>query len=144
MIKDTVEDYEKRGGATETIPIECPMCHQSVLCKVTPDIMNNTEIQKELVVECCTCKEAQYAAKRKLQKEQINEKMQKVLGDDSMAPVSKDIYEAIRLMAQQVCWKKVWKATVNLSKTEKVKLTVDSDGQLNIVRELRQITGETV
>lgn len=144
MLKDTVENYESKGGETDTIPIECPMCHQRVLCKVTPDIALNIDIQKELVIECCSCNEAQYATKRKRQKEQINEKMQKVLGEESGASVSEEIYEAIRLMALQVCWKKIWKANINLSKIEKVKLSVDGDGQLNIVREVRQITGETV
>lgn len=144
MLKDTVESYESRGGETDTISIECPMCHQRVLCKVTPDMIRNTDIQKELVIECCSCKEAQYATKRKKQKEQINEKMQKVLGEGSGVPVNEETYEAIRLMALQVCWKKVWKANISLSKVEKVKLSVDSDGQLNIVREVRQITGETV
>lgn len=144
MLKDAVESYESRGGETDTIPIECPMCHQRVLCKVTPDMVGNADIQKELVIECCSCKEAQYATKRKKQKEQINEKMQKVLGEASGAPVNEEIYEAIRLMALQVCWKKAWKANISLSRTEKVKLSVDSDGQLNIVREVRQITGETV
>ena len=144
MLKDTVENYESRGGETDTVPIECPICHQRVLCKITPDMAGNKEILKELVMECCSCKEAQIATKRKKQKEQINEKMQKVLGEQSGAPVSAETYEAIRLMALQVCWKKVWKATISLSKTEKVKLSVDSDGQLNIVREERQITGETV
>lgn len=144
MLKDVIEEYENQGGQTDTIPIECPYCHQSVLCKVTPDMYSNVGVLKELVTECCTCKEAQMISKKKRQQEQINEKMDKVLGNESGMPVSEETYEAIRLMALQVCWKKVWKATVNLSKTEKVKLSVDSDGQLNIVRELRQITGETV
>lgn len=144
MLKETVDDYENSGGLTDTIPVECPFCHQRVLCKITPDMRPNEEILQELVKECCTCKEAQFATKRKKQKEQINEKMKKVLGEESPAPVNEETYEAIRLMALQVCWKKVWKANISLSKIEKVKLSMDSDGQLNIVREVRQITGETV
>lgn len=144
MLRETVEKYEQDGGITETMSLECQMCHQTVLCKVTPDMIANKEILREIALENCTCKEAKYIVKKKMQKEQIEEKMQKVLGDNSPAPVSQEIYDAIKEAAHLVCWKKIWKATINLSKNEKVKLTVDSDGQLNIVRELKQITGEIV
>lgn len=145
MLKDIVENYEKKGGLdTETIQAECPLCRQMVVCKATPDMLGNRDILKELAMEWCSCDEAKKQTKRMQRLEQMDQKIEKMLGEKSLRPIDEDAYTTIKEMAKLVCFDKIHRTTIHLTKIEKVTLSKNADGQLIMNREFKNITGETV
>lgn len=145
MLRDIVENYKSRGGEdTDTIPVECPCCRQIVMCEASPDIMKNRELQRELVLEYCSCVAARNAAKKKKRMEQMDEKLERVIGQNSKVPVSDEVFSNVRELARLVCFGDLLKATVHLNKTEKVVLARGEKEQMNINREKKDISSETV
>lgn len=139
MLRDVVDNYKSRGGDVEPFPIECPYCRQIVAVELTPDMRNNKELQREIVIETCKCPEAQYEAGRKRRIESIDENLKRTIGIRSPKPVPQDIYDIAKELAKQVCFEDIKKATLNFTGTDKLTLSLDSKGKLNINREEKAI-----
>lgn len=144
MLRDEIKNYKSRGGATETIPAECPYCHQIIAVEVMPDMVNDVKKLKEIAIETCKCPEAQFDRKHKERIEKLEEEISYSVGKFSDNPLSEDICDSIQQMARLVCFKRIQKATINLSKKEKVNLKIDSKGNLIIERESKSVKSRTV
>ena len=76
--------------------------------------------------------------------EQMDEKLEGLIGEKSSKPVSDEVFENVRELARLVCFEQVLKATVHLNKTEKIMMSKGEKGQMNINREKKDISSETV
>lgn len=144
VIRDEVNNYRSMGGETETIPVECPYCHQLVAADVTPEIKDDPNKLRSLAIEVCTCPESQYERKHRKRVERLEDEIGYSIGKYSDNPLSQEICDSIQAVARQVCFKNVMSATIKISKKEKVTLRIDSKGNLIIERELKNVKSRTV
>lgn len=144
MLTDKVNNYKSRGGAVETIPVECPYCHQLVAVDIMPEMMNDESARSSLAIETCRCPEAQFEKKRRNKIERIDEEISYVIGKYSDRPLDEKLCDDIRKIAKAVSFGKLSKATINISKKEKINLKTDSKGNLIVEREVKNVKSKTI
>lgn len=144
MLRDIVEDWKKQGGECETITVYCPYCHQGMAAEATPDIVRNEELLKDLAIETCQCPEAQYEAKRQQRVESVNEKVNALLGEESDTPVDEEILDLIKAMSIHICYEKIKKMSIQINQITKVSISMDSNGLLDIKKEIKNISRQKI
>lgn len=144
MLKDIVEKCKTGGGRYETVTIYCPYCHQGMAADATMDMIKNEDLLKELAVETCTCPEAQLEAKRKHRVESVNEKVNKMLGESSDTPVDSDILELIKQLSIHICYERLKKMSININSSVKVSISTDTNGLLDIKKEIKNVSRQKI
>lgn len=144
MLTQEVENYKSMGKETKMYPVECPCCHQIISVDIIPEMEEDKEILIELAMEQCTCPSAQFHQQKKKRIEKLEKTLERSVGEKSIDPVSEDVYEVIKRVAKIVCFAKVDKATIHLSKQEKINLKRDKDNFLVIEREKKEVRTEMV
>lgn len=144
MLKDIIEDWKKQGGMCETVTIYCPYCHQGMAAEATPDIVGNNELSEELAVETCSCPAAKSAAKRKKREESVNTKVDAMLGEKSGTPVDDGILDLIKAMSIHVCHGHIRKISIQVNENVKVGISTDTNGLLDIKKEIKNISRQKI
>lgn len=144
MLKDIIEDQKKQGGECETVTVYCPYCHQGMAAEATLDMVRNEEILRELAIETCQCPEAQYEAKRKQRVESVDEKVNALLGKESDAPVDDEILDLIKSMSIHICYEKIKKMNIQINQVIKVCISMDTNGLLDIKKEIKNVSRQKI
>lgn len=144
MLRDIVEDWKKQGGECETVTVYCPYCHQGMAAEATPDIVRNNGLLEELAAETCGCQAAQESAKRKKRAESVETKVDTMFGADSGTPVDDGIRDQIKAMSMHVCHGKIKKISIQLSENVKVSISTDTNGLLDIKKEIKNISRQKI
>ncbi|MDE5697077.1 MAG: hypothetical protein K2I96_06670 [Lachnospiraceae bacterium] len=144
MLRDIVEEWKKQGGECETVTVYCPYCHQGMAAEATLDIVRNDELLKELAIEICQCPEAQYETKRKQRVENVDEKVNALLGKESDSPIDDEILDLIKSMSIHICYEKIKKMSIQLNQVVKVSISMDTNGLLDIKKEIKNISRQKI
>lgn len=144
MLRDIIEDWKKQGGECETVTVYCPYCHQGMAAEAAPDIVRNDELLKELATETCQCTEAQYETKRKQRVESVDEKVNTLLGKESDSPVDEEILDLIKAMSIHICYEKIKKMSIQISQVAKVSISMDTNGLLDIKKEIKNVSRQKI
>ena len=112
--------------------------------EATLDIVRNEELLKELAIETCQCPEAQYEANRKQRVESVDEKVNTLLGKDSDTPVDDEILDLIKAMSIHICYEKIKKMSIQISPNAKVSINMDTNGLLDIKKEIKNISRQKI
>lgn len=144
MLRDIVEDWKNSGRDCETVTIYCPYCHQGMAAEATPDMVRNNELLGQLAVETCGCQAAQESAKRKRRTESVETKVDTMFGENSGTPVDAEICDQIKIMSMHVCNGKIKKVSIQLSENVKVGISTDSNGLLDIKKEIKNISRQKI
>lgn len=144
MLRDIVENHKSMGGQYETVTIYCPYCHQGMAADATLDMIGNKDMLRDLAIETCTCPEAQFEAKRKLRIENVDEKVNKMLGEESDTPVENEILELIKQMSIHICFEKLKKMSISINSSVKVSISTDTNGLLDIKKEIKNVSRQKI
>lgn len=144
MLKDIVEEWKRKGGECETVTIDCPFCHQGMVAEVTPDLIRNKELLKELAVETCSCPQAKQKTNYKKRTENIDSKVDRMFGEESGTPVDEEIRTQLKALSLYVCHGKIKKAGIQSSDNVKVTVSTDSNGLLDIKKEIKNISRQKI
>lgn len=144
MLKDIIEEWKKKGGRCETVTIYCPYCRQGMAAESTPDIAENKDLLEELAVETCRCPEAQIEAKRKKREESVNIKVDAMLGEKSGTPVDGGILDLIKAMSIHVCHGHIRKISIQVNENVKIGISTDTNGLLDIKKEIKNISRQKI
>lgn len=144
MLRDIVEEYKKNGGDCETVTIYCPYCHQGMAAEATTDIIRSRDLLAELAVETCQCPEARIKAKDKKRVESVNIKVDTLFGEGSGTPVDDDIREQVKAMSMHICHGKIKKINIQFDDNVKVSISTDTNGLLDIRREIREVSRQKI
>lgn len=144
MLKDIIEGWKKQGGTCETVTICCPYCHQGIAAEATPDIAGNNELLEELAVETCSCQAAQSAAKRKKREESVSTKVDAMLGEKSGTPVDNGILDLVKAMSIHVCHGHIRKISIQVNENVRVGISTDTNGLLDIKKEIKNISRQKI
>ena len=134
MLRDIIENHKSMGGQYETVTIYCPYCRQGMAADATLDMIGNKDMLRELAIETCTCPEAEFEAKRKLRIENVDEKVNKMLGEESDTPVENEILELIKQMSIHICFEKI----------KKMSISTDMNGLLDIKKEIKNVSRQKI
>lgn len=140
MLRDIIDDWKNSGRDCETVTIYCPYCHQGMAAEATLDMVRNKELLEELAVELCSCPAALEKAKRKKRAESVDTKVDTMLGENSGTPVDEEILNQIKLMSMHVCFGKLKKINIQINENVKVSINTDSNGLLDIKKEIKNIS----
>ena len=110
----------------------------------TLDMIGNKDMLRELAIETCTCPEAQLEAKRKLRIENVDEKVNKMLGQESDTPVENEILELIKQMSIHICFEKIKKMSISINSSVKVSISTDMNGLLDIKKEIKNVSRQKI
>ncbi len=143
MLRDIIDDWKNSGRDCETVTIYCPYCHQGMAAEATPDMVRE-ELLEELAVETCSCQAAQESAKRKRRAESVETKVDTMFGEDSGTPVDTEICDQIKIMSMHVCNGKIKKISLQLSENVKVSISTDTNGLLDIKKEIKNISRQKI
>ena len=144
MLRDIVDDWKNSGNDCETVTIYCPYCHQGMAAEATPDMVKNEELLEELAVETCSCQAAQESTKRKKRTESVETKVDTMFGAGSGTPVDDDIRDQIKVMSMYVCNGKIKKTNIQLNENVKVSISTDTNGLLDIKKEIKNISRQKI
>ena len=92
----------------------------------------------------CQCTEAQYEAKRKQRVESVDEKVNALLGKESDSPVDEEILDLIKAMSIHICYEKIKNVSIRISQTAKVSISMDTNGLLDIKKEIRNVSRQKI